>query len=321
MSQVSERIVLSQKAYILFYIKNPTNGHAVPAELAQHAQQLSKSLNSLQAAAVKGDGSPAEGPTASHSKHPAPPPVFGPAPRLAIGLLAAKQLHNELLAPTAQATHMLKAKSKQRADTQAAGTDTGATSGAAAGTDQQPISSGKSSAVISDSSASHQQGDAQAQAQATADALKPSAKRKADVLTGSGKRPSMMQKMSAAGIDATVNTESNVEASKRMKLSTDHAAAAATAADKVPAVEESSVSAVPSDGLARRVASSVQGLDDAEPPAHEHVDTKSSQERHAGGGAVGSSRFVITVLIDCSVMAVLFWVLCSVDCTCHTPAD
>ena len=294
---MSERIVLSQKAYILFYIKSPTNGHAVPAELAQHAQQLSKGLNSLQAAALKGqspaNGPSAHGPSASHSKQsPARPPVYGPAQRPATGLLAAKQLHDDLLAPVAEAPLTLKAASKQIAATPAAETGTHATSQTTGCPDQLPCR-----AVISNPSACHQQADAEVQAPPDGDKqIKQSTKRKADVL-GTAKRPSMMQKMSAAGIDAAADAEADAElASKRKKLSADQPAAAdaaaAAAAARETAAGQSSGRAVSSDGLANGIVHTVQAPVSAE-HAGLHADAQSTQERHASQCANGSSRYAL----------------------------
>ena len=294
---MSERIVLSQKAYILFYIKSPTNGHAVPAELAQHAQQLSKGLNSLQAAALKSqspaNGPSAHGPSASHSKQsPARPPVYGPAQRPATGLLAAKQLHDDLLAPVAEAPLTLKAVSKQIAATPAAETGTHATSQTTGCPDQLPFSNSKGRAVISNPSACHQQADAEVQAPPDGDKqIKQSTKRKADVL-GTAKRPSMMQKMSAAGIDAAADAEADAElASKRKKLSADQPAAAAAAARET-AADQSSGRAVSSDGLANGIVHTVQAPVSAE-HAGLHADAQSTQERHASQCANGSSRYAL----------------------------
>lgn len=291
---MSERIVLSQKAYILFYIKSPTNGHAVPAELAQHAQQLSKGLNSLQAAAVKGhspaNGPSAKGPSASHSKQSAaPPPVSGPAQRPATGLLAATQLHDELLAPVAEAPHMLKAGSKQKAATPAAETGTHAISQTTGSTDQLLISNSQGRAVSSSPSANHQQAAGQVQATSGGhEQIKQSTKRKADVL-GNAKRPSMMQKMSASGIDAVADAEADAEqASKRKKLSTGQPA---VAAERVSAVEQPSGGAVPSGGLTNGIEHSVRLPVSAEHAAL-HADAQSAGQRNASHGADAAPRYV-----------------------------
>lgn len=297
---MSERIVLSQKAYILFYIKSPTNGHAVPAELAQHAQQLSQGLNSLQAAALKGQspasGPNANGPCASHSEQiAAPPPVYGPAQRPATGLLAAKQLHNELLAPDAAAPLTRRADSKQKAATPAAEAGTHAKSQLTGGPDQLPFSNSKGRAVSSSPSACHQQADAEVQAAPDGDKqLKHATKRKADVL-GAAKRPSLMQKMSAAGIDAGADTEADAElAPKRKKLSTDQpaAAAAVAAAARETAAGQSSGHAVFSDGLVNGIVHSVQADFSAEHAAVD-VDAQCSQKRHASRCANESYRYAL----------------------------
>ena len=290
---MSERIVLSQKAYILFYIKSPTNGHAVPAELAQHAQQLSKGLNSLQAATLKGQspasGPSANGPSSSHCKQSAAPsPVFGPAQRPGTGLLAARQLHDELLMPHAEPPVMLKADSKQRAATPAAETSTRAASQPTGSTDQLPFSSMKGRAVSSNPSASQQ---AEAGVQAAADGDKhitQTAKRKADVL-GTAKRPSMMQKMSAAGVGAAADAEPDAEqALKRKKLSAGQPAAAAK---RETAVAQSSGGAVCSDGLANGMVHSIQAPVSAEHAALHAAAPHSARERHASHGAGAASRY------------------------------
>ncbi|KAL3153836.1 hypothetical protein ABBQ32_013412 [Trebouxia sp. C0010 RCD-2024] len=294
-SQVSERMVLSQKAYILFYIRKPTNGHAVPAELAQHAQQLSKGLNSLHAAPVQGQG-PADRPPASNSKHPVAPAVFGPAQRPAQGLLAAKQRHAELLAPAAKAPHTSQVNARHSGAAPAADPSTCATSQPAPSFEQLPALCGKG---ISDLGASHQQTGAQEQASAEGqEQVKRAAKRKADLLR-TGKRPSMMQKMSAAGIDAAVVADPITEqAPKRKKPRADPpsaaaapAAAAAAAADgddKMPAVRQSPQSAALSVNLASGSKSSTRQSDYAEHTAPA-VQTE-GQEKHVAQGVDGSSR-------------------------------
>lgn len=289
---MSERIVLSQKAYILFYIKSPTNGHAVPAELAQHAQQLSKGLNSLQAAALKGQ-SPANahlanGPSASDSRHSAAPvPVFGPAQRPANGLPAAKQLHDELFAPVADASVTLKAGSKQKAAIPAAETGTHATIQPNGITDQLRLSNSKGKAVNSDPSASLQR--MKVEVQATVNGEKQSVKRKADVL-GTVKRPGMMQKMSAVGINAAADAEPDAEqTSKRKKLSTGQPAATAAPAPagRETAVEQFSGHAMSSDGLANGIVHNVQA-----PASAEHAaGAQSAWEGHAARGGVAASRY------------------------------
>lgn len=290
-SQVSERIVLSQKAYILFYIKSPTNGHAVPAALAQHAQQLSKGLNSLQAAAALKGSSPATAPTAPngpsvpHSRHSAPAPVFGPAQRPATALLAAKQLHDELLASPTKAPHMVKADSKQEAATPAAESNAHVTSQPMVSPHQLPTAETKGRATSSGPSASYQQADADATADGDKQRQQQPAKRKAVVL-GSGKRPSMMQKMNAAGVDAAADAKAGAEQvpkKKRKKLSTDQPTAAATD-DRGQAGAQLS-----GDGLG----SGTQAPVSAEHAAPD-VGTQSSQERNASQGTGGSCRYADT---------------------------
>ena len=282
---MSERIVLSQKAYILFYIKSPTNGHAVPAELAQHTQQLSKGLNSLQAAAALKGPSPATAPSAPHSKHSPPAPVFGPAQRPATALLAAKRLHDELLAPPPEAPHMVKADSTQKVTNPAAKTNTHVTSQATASPHQLPTSDTKGRAVSSGPSASHQKADADATADGDRQRQQQPAKRKADVL-GSGKRPSMMQKMNAAGVGAAADATAGAEQApkkKKKKLSTDQPTAAA-AADRGQAGAQSN-----GNGLS----SGTQAPGSAEHAAPD-VGTQSGQERNASQGTDGSCRYAYT---------------------------
>lgn len=277
-------MVLSQKAYILFYIRKPTNGHAVPAELAQHAQQLSKGLNGLQAAA-------------SHSKQPDAPAVFGPAQRPAPGLLAAKRLHDELLAPAAQARNTRQVNATNSTAPPAAETSTCTNTHPTRSTDQLPSLGGVS---LRDHGASNQQTRRQAQAPAEEgqEGLKLAAKRKADLL-GSGKRPSMMQKMSAAGIDATAAADPTTEQPpKRKKHSADppaaaaaSSAAAAAAATTVAADEDPAVgqSAEPTDDLAVGSTSRVHQSDHAE-HAVPAVDAE-GLERHVARGVGGSDRY------------------------------
>lgn len=283
-------MVLSQKAYILFYIRKPTNGHAVPAELARHAQQLSKGLNSLQAAAVKGQG-PADSPPATHSKHPVAPAVFGPAQQPAPSLLAAKQLHAELLAPAAKAPHTSQVNARHSAAVPAADPSTCATRQPACSTEQLPALGSKGT---SDPGVSHRKTGAQEQAPAEGqEQVKRAAKPKADLL-GTGKRPSMMQKMSAAGIDAAAAADPITEqAPKRKKPRADPpSAVAAPAADddhNMPAIEQSTRSATPSASLASGSKSSVRQSAHAEHAAPA-VQTE-GQERHAAQGVGGSSRY------------------------------
>lgn len=292
---MSERIVLSQKAYILFYIKSPTNGHAVPSELAQHAQQLSKGLNSLQAAAAVKGPSPATAPSAPHSKHSAPAPVFGPAQRPATALLAAKQLHDQLLASPAEAPHMVKADSTQQATTPAAETSSHVTSDPTASRHQLPTSESKGRAVSSGPSASHQQADADATADGNKQRLQP-AKRKADML-GSGRRPSMMQKMNAAGVDAAADAKAGAEQApkkKKKKLSTDQPTSAAAADnDRGQAGALSSGRAVSCDGLGSGTVHSGQAPVSAEHAAPD-VGARGCQERGASQGTGGSCRYAYT---------------------------
>lgn len=290
---MSERIVLSQKAYILFYIKSPTNGHAVPAELAQHAQQLSKGLNSLQAATALKGPSPATAPSAPHSKHSAPAPVFGPAQRPATTLLAAKQLHDELLPPPPEASHMVKAGSTQKVTTPAAETNTHVTSQALASRHQLPTLETKGRAVSSGPGTSHQQADADATADGDKQRQQQPTKRKADVL-GSGKRPSMMQKMNAAGIDAAAEATEQARKKKRKKLSTDQPTAAAAATDdRGGAGVQSNGHAVCCDGVGSGI---VQN--DLAPVSAEHaapvVGARGSQQRNAFQGSDGSCRYAYT---------------------------
>ena len=298
LQQVSERMVLSQKAYILFYIRKPTNGHAVPAEPAQHAQQLSKGLSGHQAAALKGQA-PADKPSGSHSKHSDAPVVFGPAQRPATGLLAAKQLHAELLAPAAKAPNASLANTKHSAASPAADLGTRATSQAAPSTEQLTALSSKG---VSGVGGGQQQTGAQVQAPAESqEQVKRAAKRKADQL-GASKRPSMMQKMSAGSIDAATGTEPITEqAPKRKKPSTDlpsaaaavaaSASTAAAADDKMPADGQSSRSAAHSDGPASGSKSKVHQSVHAEPAAPA-VQTE-GQERRAAPSVDESFRYAL----------------------------
>lgn len=286
---MSERIVLSQKAYILFYIKSPTNGHAVPAELAQHAQQLSKGLNSLQAAAALKGPSPATAPSAPHSKHSAPAPVFGPAQRPATTLLAAKQLHDELPASPPEAPHMVKAGSTQKATTPAAKTNTHVGSQAMASPHQLSTPETKGRAVSSGPSTSHQQADADATADGDKQRQQQPAKRKADVL-GSGKRPSMMQKMNAAGIDAAADAAEQARKKKKKKLSTDQPTAAAAADDRGQAGAPASGHAVSCHGFGCGIGYSGQAPVSAEDAAAD-VGAQGGQERNASQGTDASCRY------------------------------
>ena len=277
-------MVLSQKAYILFYIKNPINGHALPAQLAQHAQQLPNDLNGLLPASVKGQRL-AIGPTAPDGKHDAAAaaaaaaavPVYGPAQHRATVLPAAKPLHDELLAPVtaSEAVQPLKVYTRQKPAATPVGRDPGAIAQANGSGAQLPSpSKGKA-----ESGPGQQQPVSQAAAAAEGPdhhQVKPSAKRKADALGSSNnKAPVILQKMSPSGINATAHATDHADSvadqaspKKKKKPSTEQAMVSADATVTAAIGQSTTLAGTSSGGLSRHQqlqTAAVRSEDCAEP--------------------------------------------------------
>lgn len=248
-SQVSERVVLAQKAYILFYIKNPpTNGHAAPAEplspraahhqpaqppaVAQKPQQAPQpdGLNKLQPAPLKSQ---------VHGKmSKASGVVYGPAERPQTGLTAALQLRDELLAPPVDASvqqqqHSGKQSNAALADGTAARTSQQSTAQHQGIAAQRPASQ---SSMQRAAAAGMPSDDGQVPSQQAAShkaedkrQAKQIAKRKAAEL-GSIKRPGVLQRMSPSGLEAAPHA---ADMPRREKQATDKPAAASRSSIEV----------------------------------------------------------------------------------------
>ena len=244
LQQVSERVVLAQKAYILFYIKNPpTSGHAAPAEplspraahhqpaqpaaAAQKPQQAPQSagLNKLQPAPLK---SQVDGKTSKASGV-----VYGPAERPKTDLTAALQLRDELLPPPVDASVQPQQQSGRQsnaafADGTAAQTSEQGTAQHQGIAAQRPASQSSmpqataAAGMPSGAGHVHSQQAGSDQAEENKRQAKQSAKRKAAEL-GSIKRPGMLQRMNPSGLE-TAPDAANLR--KRKKQATDKAAAA-----------------------------------------------------------------------------------------------
>ncbi len=286
MQQVSERVVLAQKAYILFYIKNPpTNGHAVPAEplspraahhepaqpaaaaAAQKPQQAPQSagLNKLQPAPSK---SQVDGKSSKASGV-----VYGPAECPKTGLTAALQLRDELLAPPIDASVQQQQQSGRQpnpasADGAAAQTSEQGTAqhqGIAAQRPSQSSMQQEAAAAGLQSGAGHvpSQQAASEQAEENKRQAKQSAKRKAAEL-GSIKRPGMLQRMNPSGLEAAPDA---ADMPKRKKQATDKAAAASQ-----NSVEASERSAARGDASGSASESSQQQVGSAAIASHAHAE-------------------------------------------------
>ena len=282
MPQVSERVVLAQKAYILFYIKNPpTNGHAAPAEplsprtahhqaaqppaAAQKPQQAPQpdGLNKLQPAPLK---SQVNGKTSKASSV-----VYGPAERPKTGLTAALQLRDELLAPPVDAS--VQQQSGRQTNAAFAHGTTAQTSeqgtaqhqGIAAQRPASQSSLQQASATGIPSAAGHVPSQQAAGYQAEEDKrqVKQLAKRKAAEL-GSIKRPGMLQRMNPSGLEAAPDA---ADMPKRKKQATDKAAAASK-----HSLEESVRSAASVDAPGSASESSLQQVGSAAFRSHDHAE-------------------------------------------------
>ncbi len=282
MQQVSERVVLAQKAYILFYIKNPpTNGHAAPAEpqspraahhqpaqppaAAQKPQQAPQSngLNKLQPAPMK---SQVDGKTSKASGV-----VYGPAERPETGLTAALQLRDELLAHPVDASAQQQQRSGRQsnaafADGTAAQTSEQGTAQHQGIAAQRPASQSSmqqaaAAAAGMRSGAGHIPGQQAASHEAEDKRqVKQLAKRKAAEL-GSIKRPGMLQRMNPSGLEAAPDA---ADMPKRKKQATDKAAAAS--------VEESMRSAARGDAPDSATESRQQQVGSAAVTSDDHAE-------------------------------------------------
>lgn len=277
-------MVLAQKAYILFYIKNPpTNGHAAPAEprspraahhqpaqpaaAAQKPQQAPQpdGLNNMQPAPLK---SQADGKTRKASGV-----VYGPAERPKTGLTAALELRDGLLAPPVDASVQQQQQQRSGRQSNAAFADGTVAQTSQQGTAQHrgiaaqrpaPQSSTQQAAaagmpsdaghVSSQQAASHQAEDKRQ--------AKQFAKRKAAEL-GSIKRPSVLQRMNPSGLEAATDA---ADLPKRKKQATDKAAAA-----RKSSVEESVRSAARGD-VPDSATESRQQVGSAAVASHDHAE-------------------------------------------------
>jgi len=278
-------VVLAQKAYILFYIKNPpTNGHAAPAEprspraahhqpaqpaaAAQKPQQAPQpdGLNNMQPAPLK---SQADGKTRKASGV-----VYGPAERPKTGLTAALELRDELLAPPVDASVQQQQQQRSGRQSNAAFADGTVAQTSQQGTAQHrgiaaqrpaPQSSTQQAAaagmpsdaghVSSQQAASHQAEDKRQ--------AKQFAKRKAAEL-GSIKRPGMLQRMNPSGLETAPDA---ADMPKRKKQATDKAAAASQTS-----VEVSVRSAARSDASGSASESRQQQVGSAAVASHDHAE-------------------------------------------------
>ncbi|KAA6426489.1 MAG: ubiquitin carboxyl-terminal hydrolase 23-like, partial [Trebouxia sp. A1-2] len=282
-SQVSERVVLAQKAYILFYIKTPpTNGHTAPAEpqspraahhqpaqppaAAQKPQQAPQpnGLNKLHPAPLK---SQADGKTSKASDV-----VYGPAERPKTGLTAALQLRDELLAPLVDASvHQQQQHSGRQSN--AAFADGTAAQTAEQGTAQHQRIAAQRPAHSSMQQASaagmpNDAGHAPSQQAASHMAedkrqAKQVAKQKAAELGGI-KRPSVLQRMNPSGLEAGPDA---ADMPKRKKQATDKAAAA----NKL-SLEDSVRCAARGDAPGSASESSQQQVGSAAVATHDHAE-------------------------------------------------
>ncbi|DBA95956.1 TPA: hypothetical protein ACH3X1_001476 [Trebouxia sp. C0004] len=285
-SQVSERVVLAQKAYILFYIKNPhTNGHTAPAEplsprtahpqpaqppaAAQKPQQAPQpdGLNKLQPAPLK---SQVDGKMSKASGV-----VYGPAERPKTGLSAALELRAELLAPPVDASVQ---QQQQRSGRQS---NAAFADGTVAQASQQGTAQHQGIAAQRPASQSNVQQAAAAAAGMPSDAghvpsqqaashqaedkrqAKQSAKWKAGEL-GSIKRPSMLQRMNPSGLEAAPDA---ADMPKRKKQATDKAAHASKSS-----VEEYLRSAARGDAPDCATESRQQQVGSAAVASHDHAE-------------------------------------------------
>lgn len=233
--QVSERVVLAQKAYILFYIKNPpTNGHALPAQpvspkpnTVTHSEQQgpqSGQLGNKQSAPVR----PESTPHTNGQSSKAAAVIFGPAERPNTGLTAARELRDHLLAPSAADTTKKQPQmlsSRQPAD--AAGS--GGTE-IVAPTQSKAQQGSATSEGIAQQATSVANCEARQPAEAP-DQAKASVKRKSDVLAVS-KRRGMLQRMNLSGLEAAVDSSAGVP--KRKRAATDRSVSASRAATEMP---------------------------------------------------------------------------------------
>jgi len=286
LQQVSERVVLAQKAYILFYIKNPpTNGHAAPAEplspraaqpatataaaaAAQKRQQAPQpdGLKKLQLAPLKSE---VDGKTSKASGV-----VYGPAERPKAGLTAALQLRDERLAPPLDASVQQQQQSGRQSNAACANGTAAQTSekgtaqhqGIAA---QIPASQSSvpqaTAAAGMPSGAGHvpSQQAGSNQADENKRQAKQSAKRKAAEL-GSIKRPGMLQRMNPSGLETAPDA---ADMPKRKKQATDKAAAASQTS-----VEVSVRSAARSDASGSASESRQQQVGSAAVASHDHAE-------------------------------------------------
>ncbi len=296
--QVSERVVLGQKAYILFYIKNPpTNGHAVPAQpvspraaTSQPAQPAADAqkrpqtngLKYMQAASLKSQSAAQANGTTSKVAAAA----YGPAERPSTGLTAALQLRDQPLAPVADSAkqHLHPVADQQAAavalngaTTQTPVQSTGKQRGANATTaaQQPPVNSSQRAAATA-SDARHFSSlpacDQQPEDVVNSNTLpKLSAKRKSDTL-GVSKRPSVLQRMNPASLEAAAGT---ADMPKRKKRAVDQAVAASTAA-----VEEPSRGMARGDAPGAATESSQRQSASVDGGSHEELDLPSSRSDH-----------------------------------------
>ncbi len=314
MQQVSERVVLAQKAYILFYIKNPpTNGHAAPAEPLSPRAAHHQPAQSAAAAAVQ---KPQQAPQSAGLNKLQPAPlkcqvdgktskafgvVYGPAERPETCLTAALQLRDELLASPVVASVQQQQQQHSGRQSNAALAD-----GTAAQTSEQGTAQHQGIAAQRPASQSSMQQASAAGMPSDADCVirqqaashkaedkrqaKQLAKRKATEL-GSIKRPGMLQRMNPSGLEAAPDAANMPQ---RKKQATDKAAAASKSS-----AEDSVRSAARGDAADSATESRQQQGGSAAVASHDHAEdcvpstSGRSDHAHSAPAADKAARYAV----------------------------
>ena len=326
--QVSERVVLAQKAYILFYIKNPpTPDHPSPSQplspkaTNSHSAQLASNSTKDRLAPQPAlqNGQPPllqalrHAQANSKASKAASAVVYGPAERPMTGSTSATKLCSQLLAPpTDDSTQQQQKQPPQHKKKTAPSvqSDAAAVAAAAGKTAQGPKHSialqqsltAPAAGLQSSTSdtAAHSTGDAPsvsqqavvqqagALAQAVPHPLKASAKRKADALGGS-KRPSVLQRMCTSSL---VPASDTADMPLRKRQATGVAAAASS-----PSHEDPISSAVRGDAPGNATQSSGQVCCSpaaaAQVGATEQLPCTCSQEKQAATASGRSVRYAV----------------------------
>lgn len=323
--QVSERVVLAQKAYILFYIKNPpTPDHPVPSQPlspkatnSHSAQPASNSTTDRLAPqpALQDRQPPLQAlrhaQANSKASQAASAVVYGPAERPVTGSTAATELRSQLLAPPTDDSVQKQPPQHKKKTSLSVQPDAAAVAAAVRKTAQGPKHSIALQQSLTAPAAGLQSGTSDTAAHSTGDApsvsqqavaqqagglaqavnhpLKASAKRKADALGGS-KRPSVLQRMCTSSLVPASDTAD-------MPLRKRHATGVAAAASS-PSHEDPISSAVRGDAPGNATQSSGQVCCSSRTAAHGGATEQSpctcSQEKQAATASGRSVRCAVT---------------------------